>query len=527
MKEIKKMKVVELRAELKRRGLPTDGLKAVLAARLQDDEDQKQQAEAAAVEEAPAEEAAAEEEMEVVQEEPNAETAPEPEEEPAAAPAEPAPAVEPVEPAKPEEAPVPVPAPAEEAEEDKMDVSGDDDEDDETKEAEPENNNGKEAEQEKPSAPAEEAKAEEEKPAAETAATAASAAPPPPPPAPVTAAPAPPSAGIQLTPEISSLLNAATSHLETHRVHLTELESSLLLSTTLLRHPEGRSTAQATKLPGAVRDAWHALGDGCRPMGREAAASGEDLGVLGIEAAGAATTSAGGGAATSGGGEDGGGAKPGDGMEVVVTPGQLGVASRSAALSTAIHRVVEVSQQLAKTKNGDVEGGGKSEQQVQVVRDVTDMLRQIDDVAKEAEEAAAGGEAAAGSGGAKIMGAAINTTKGSTDVLLEAFYARLSEVREYHAKHEVAEDAVMAAVGGGGAMPAAAATAADDAAMDIDESSRQKILALTQGSKRRKIRHGNPQADGYDLHSLLLTEMSKVRGGDLYSPQEVFASTSI
>ena len=34
MKEIKKMKVAELRAELKRRGLPTDGLKAVLAASL-------------------------------------------------------------------------------------------------------------------------------------------------------------------------------------------------------------------------------------------------------------------------------------------------------------------------------------------------------------------------------------------------------------------------------------------------------------------------------------------------------------
>jgi len=62
--------------------------------------------------------------------------------------------------------------------------------------------------------------------------------------------------------------------------------------------------------------------------------------------------------------------------------------------------------------------------------------------------------------------------------------------------------------------------------MDIDESSRRKILALTttstSGSKRRKIRHGNPQADGYDLHSLLLTEMAKVRGGDAYSPQEVF-----
>ena len=43
MKEIKKMKVAELRAELKRRGLPTDGLKAVLAARLQDDEDARQQ----------------------------------------------------------------------------------------------------------------------------------------------------------------------------------------------------------------------------------------------------------------------------------------------------------------------------------------------------------------------------------------------------------------------------------------------------------------------------------------------------
>jgi splicing factor 3A subunit 3 len=93
-------------------------------------------------------------------------------------------------------------------------------------------------------------------------------------------------------------------------------------------------------------------------------------------------------------------------------------------------------------------------------------------------------------------------------------------VREYHAKHDGAAEG-----SGGMAVDSttnAAAAADDGAAMDIDESSRQKILALTQGSKRRKIRHGNPQADGYDLHSLLLTEMAKVRGGDLYSPQEVF-----
>jgi len=203
-------------------------------------------------------------------------------------------------------------------------------------------------------------------------------------------------------------------------------------------------------------------------------------------------------------------------MEVLVTPGQLGAASRSAALSTAIDRAVEVARTLAKSHTGNdaTEGGGGVGEGEQIVRDVRDMLHQVDAAAKEANDARADGDVT------MSASASAATAKGSTDILLEAFYARLAEVREYHAKHELAEEAALSA--GGGTRAMAMSNAAPDDATDIDESSRQKILALTQGSKRRKIRHGNPQADGYDLHSLLLTEMAKVRGGDLYSPQEVF-----
>jgi len=62
----------------------------------------------------------------------------------------------------------------------------------------------------------------------------------------------------------------------------------------------------------------------------------------------------------------------------------------------------------------------------------------------------------------------------------------------------------------------------------IDQAARDKIMMTTaqaqaqaQG-KRRKIRHGNPNADGYDLHSVILSEMIKIRGGDAFTPHEVF-----
>jgi len=156
---------------------------------------------------------------------------------------------------------------------------------------------------------------------------------------------------------------------------------------------------------------------------------------------------------------------------------------------------------------------GEGGQQRRIVSDVRDALRQIDDAA-----------AAAGDG--KDADADGDVQGGATDLLLEAFYARLAEVREYHAKHERAEEAAASAAPAATSTNDEADANADAVPMDIDESSRRKILALTttstSGSKRRKIRHGNPQADGYDLHSLLLTEMAKVRGGDAYSPQEVF-----
>lgn len=126
---------------------------------------------------------------------------------------------------------------------------------------------------------------------------------------------------------------------------------------------------------------------------------------------------------------------------------------------------------------------------------------------------------------------AVLTSAGGTggdELLLEAFYQRLGEVREYHARHDTSSasnsiDPSIAAALGAPMMPVADTVrpyGPSDPVLRQQEAQGQAHALLSSSKKKRK-RRGDPAADGYDLHSLIKLAAGKVRGGDAFSPEEV------
>lgn len=241
-----------------------------------------------------------------------------------------------------------------------------------------------------------------------------SGAPPPPPPPPPSFLPPPPPpppsevASVKPDPELEETLNAATNVLEEARCLEVEHEASLLLASSLLSHPPGEESMDASSLPGGVQDAWAVLSEASiKPQETAAPAN---LIALAME-------------------QD---AKKDQNLPL--GRGQLGKATHTTALSAVLNRAANVAKKI-------------QERRVQE---------------------------------APLMQRAMALPKNSAQCM-SVLDERLRQLRAYHARHE------------------------------IEQESRQ--------SKRRKV--GNPVADGYDLASIIASELTALGDDTLFTPDEV------
>jgi len=88
---------------------------------------------------------------------------------------------------------------------------------------------------------------------------------------------------------------------------------------------------------------------------------------------------------------------------------------------------------------------------------------------------------------------------GTGSSLMDSFYERLKEVKQYQSQN-----------------PGEANNANNISALSGQSSLQSMLLS------GRKRKHGHPLADGYDIASLIATETSAVRSGEVFSPEELF-----
>jgi splicing factor 3A subunit 3 len=210
-------------------------------------------------------------------------------------------------------------------------------------------------------------------------------------------------------PELKETLNAATKSLEEARCLEAELEASLLLASSLLGHPPGESTIDASSLPGGVQDAWAVLSEASSKPD-ETAATPATLITTAMEEA----------------------MKDHD---LALGRGQLGKATHIATLSAVLHRATSVAHTLSERRRQD----------------------------------------------APLLQKAMTMPKSSAQ-WMAIMDERLRKLRAYHARHEV----------------------------------EQQNVHLT---KRQKV--GNPAADGYDLASIVASEVTPIRQDVVFTPDEV------
>mmetsp|Transcript_8509 Transcript_8509/g.10919 ORF Transcript_8509/g.10919 Transcript_8509/m.10919 type:complete len:731 (-) Transcript_8509:82-2274(-) len=296
--------------------------------------------------------------------------------------------------------------------------------------------------------------------------------PPPPPPTSIT---------------VSHKLTTLTSLLERSRCLESEVEASLLFASSLLEHPEGiRDSTAGTvhehetdaaaaaaddddndnsaalrdksidELPGGVKDAWLALSDAAAvaAVSGDGAAGDDDALIVSSSFTGRSSNS-----------NMNGGAAALSTLHAPLGKGQLSKAVSTTGLACALKRASVAASDLVtlsvsnRKRKQFVEGYNDSggDGTPSLLENVTSLERVLGDVAS--------------SGG--------NTL----DVYLEAFYRRLLEVREYHAKHD------------------------------------RNDQPNNNQSKKRK--YGNPEADGYDLAGTISFDVSKIRDGNAFSLDEV------
>jgi len=99
--------------------------------------------------------------------------------------------------------------------------------------------------------------------------------------------------------------------------------------------------------------------------------------------------------------------------------------------------------------------------------------------------------------------------------MMQTFYHRVGEIREYHAKHAGTSSSSTSSLqpleNYNALIMSTNTNPTEDSTMNI----------LPPPFKKLK-RVGNPMADGYDLYSLIDTHLQKIQLGDWFSPEEVF-----
>ncbi|KAL9191514.1 hypothetical protein ACHAXT_001220 [Thalassiosira profunda] len=159
--------------------------------------------------------------------------------------------------------------------------------------------------------------------------------------------------------------------------------------------------------------------------------------------------------------------------EYTLSTGQLAVACRTTALKAAMNREGELVTLLEK----ELPGSGKvlegAQREVRAAASTADYVDHTNP----------------------------NSASQHT-ALMTSFFQRLDEVKAYHSTN-TAEGGADAPLGLGGSNPATA----------------QQVGMLLSGQKRK---HGHPLADGYDIASFIAAETAGVRGGEAYTPEELF-----
>lgn len=270
----------------------------------------------------------------------------------------------------------------------------------------------------------------------------------------------------------TSLFSALTT-LERSRCLHAELEACVLLSSTVLSLPPNEMSHElppdlSETLPGGVKDAHMTLADFCYPSASESN-DGVAIAAVGTTAASNTTSS----------------------QNAEYGRGQLAAMIKNVAMSASLDRAVNLSSSLTKNqaRDGDV---------------YKSMLQAMEVVQKRGDNDAAGGN-----------------DEGEEEPPLRAwfdsFYERLRQVREYHAKHDTSfKQSAPHDVPLFPTMP----DDTDVAMMDITKSNGHHQRSSLNNNKKR-IRVGYPEADGYDLSSILTTSCQNMIDSS-FSGDEVF-----
>lgn len=290
-----------------------------------------------------------------------------------------------------------------------------------------------------------------------------------------------------------SVLTAACSTLERLRSLQSEREACTLFASSLLSYPLGASSAPANdssaadsdhnntaaagaqknklealdplhprSLPGGVRDAWATLTKSARTL-EVLTGDVDDMDVDKDDALMMGSSLSGNNGTITAAMIENELAreKRHENEQYSLNNGQLSIACRTVALQVALTREAELSDILDKD----------TKTTVQILKKVR---REIDD-----------------------------NNDGTGSSLMESFYDRLKQVKQYQAQN-----------------PAAAEVNNNDSLLALGGGNSSSLQSMLLSGRKRK--HGHPLADGYDIASLIATETSAVRSGEVYSPEEMF-----
>jgi len=313
-----------------------------------------------------------------------------------------------------------------------------------------------------------------------------------------------------------STLSSANTTLERLRSLHAEREACTLFASSLLSHPLGATRTNSneddqaddvqskimnkvlldplhpTSLPGGVRDAWSSLSRSART-----------LNVLNGEIDDLTMSDTNNSSANSGGGNDGqlitgqmieneiSKEKHHSNEEYSLSNGQLSTSCRMMALNQVLKREGELVELLRK--------------------DVVSSGTLFEGVQKEIQYATATADLSA-------------VGSNSHKALLDSFYKRLNQVKEYHSQNtnegqKQQQDALPTdttyevSLASFPMMPS-------ESALGVGLSTKEQLPSTLLSGQKRK--HGHPLADGYDIASLIATETSAVRSGEVYTPEELF-----
>jgi len=327
--------------------------------------------------------------------------------------------------------------------------------------------------------------------------------------------PPPPAAQTRKRPIDETLVQNAlstASSLETLRTLLSEHEATLYFASTLLSHPAGLPSSsntqisqlssfnfnniQGTTVAPSIKDGWLALL--------------QNSSIEELTAQTSMTLSSKKKKSTS----DHDKNNDEEELEYPLPKGQLTKAVKVTALSTSLKRAADVASKLCmydnkehehniseNNDNGNGESKNISKLHIDLLKNVhKDMNQQHNNTSSFSS---------------------LSSSSSSPDWFMHAFYKRVRETRDYYARHDkninhhdlsTVDYSLAQMIMVKDSYSTRATSTTTTSGLDMN---------LIQNTERKKRRVANPSADGFDLYSILNSELNKVKNGDLFSVEEV------